>query len=238
MTSLKDQVVLITGGATGYGKATAKLFAREGAQVIIASRNEKNLQQAQAETQCADYFVMDVTCPDNWEKIYQFIMKKYHRLDILINNAGAGITLKETLNQSVEDIDKIIKTNLNSVIYGSRIFGNLMKEQKSGTILNVASVCAKQAWPEWTIYATAKWGVLGFSKGLYVELQPHNVRVTCIIPAAASTSFQSRAGIDEVNMKLQPDDVAQAMLDVCKLPSHVVVEEITVWGIDQIVNPL
>jgi NADP-dependent 3-hydroxy acid dehydrogenase YdfG len=128
--------------------------------------------------------------------------------------------------------------NLNSVIYGSKIFGNMMKSQKSGTIINFGSVCAKEAWPEWTVYAAAKWGVLGFSKGLYTELQPYNVRVTCVNPGASSTGFQKYAGIDEITQKLRPEDVARVVVETCKLPHHVVVEEVTVWGIDQVVIPL
>lgn len=113
-----------------------------------------------------------------------------------------------------------------------------MKKQKSGTIINISSVCARQCWPAWSVYAAAKAGVLNFSKGLYTELQPDNIRVTCVIPAAASTGFQNGSGIDEVNNILSVDDIADTVLYVCNLPSRAVVEDVTVWGIDQVVNPL
>ena len=128
--------------------------------------------------------------------------------------------------------------NLSSVIYGAKTFAPLLLERKQGTIINISSVVAKEAWPGWSAYAASKWGVLGYSKGLYTELQPHGVRVTCVIPARASTGFQRNAGIGEVVNKLQARDVAQTVFDICKLPAHVVVEEVTVWGIDQIVVPL
>lgn len=238
MSELVGKVVLITGGSEGFGKATAKLFTEEGAIVIIAARNEEKLRAIQNEIDCDDVFKMDVTCPGQWNDCKNFIMKKHGRLDILLNIAGGGISIKETINQTVEAIDQIIMLNLNSVIYGSQVFGKIMKEQGSGTIINFSSVCAKEAWPEWTVYAAAKWGVLGFSKGLYVELQPFNVRVTCLIPAGAATRFQQNAGIDTMNLKLQASDIAEVVADICKLPSHVVVEEMTVWGIDQVINPL
>ena len=236
---LKDKVVLITGGTSGFGKATAISMVKEGAKVIVASiESEEKLKSAQEEIGCIDCFHIDVTCPKDWDALRDFVKNKYSKLDVLLNIAGGGVSIKETVNQSIEEIDKTIMLNLNSVIYGSRVFGQMMKDQCFGTIINFASVCAKQAWPEWTVYAAAKWGVLGFSKGLYVELQPYNVRVTTVIPGSASTGFQKNAGIGEVERKLQTTDIAQVVTDICKLPSHVVVEEVIVWGIDQVVNPL
>jgi NADP-dependent 3-hydroxy acid dehydrogenase YdfG len=148
------------------------------------------------------------------------------------------VAIKDTVYQSVEDIDRTITLNLNSAIYGAKAFGDIMKEKRGGTIINLSSVCAKEAWQGWTVYAASKWGVLGFSKGLYVEMRPYNVRVTCVIPAAASTGFQRNAGIGEVDNLLTPNDIAQTILYVCSLPAHAVVEEVTVCGIDQEVNPL
>ncbi len=239
MSLLEGKVALITGGTSGFGKATARLFARDGAKVIISSNeSEEILAQNKREIECEDYFQMDVTSAADWDRAYEFIKGKYDRLDFLLNIAGGGVCIMETAKQPIEKIDYNIQLNLNSAIYGSRAFAEMMKSQKTGTILNVASVCAKEAWPEWSVYAAAKWGVLGFSKGLYCELQPYNVRVTCLIPAASSTGFQKNAGIDSVELKLRPEDVAQVVYDLCKLPQHVVIEEVTVWGIDQVVVPL
>ncbi len=238
MKTLNGKVVLITGGSSGYGKATAKALCDAGATVIIAARNENTLIGAQKETGCADYLVMDVTKYGDWEKAAQFVKDKYQNIDILINNAGGGVAIKDTVDQNVEDIDKTIMLNLNSTIYGSKIFGAMMKERQEGTIINFSSVCAKEAWDGWTVYAASKWGVLGFSKGLYVEMRPYNVRVSCVIPASASTGFQRNSGIDEVVRKLRVEDIAETVLYICSLPQHAVVEEVTVWGIDQEVNPL
>ncbi len=117
---------------------------------------------------------------------------------------------------------------------GSSAYG----KAKSGTIINFASACAKEAWPDWSVYAASKWGVLGFSKGLYLELQPYNVRVTCVIPGAGRTGFQNNAGIGAIDYGLHAKDLAQVACDICKLPSNVVIEDVTVWSIDQVVVPL
>ena len=236
---MKDRIVLITGGSQGYGKAAAKAFAQAGASVIIAARGEEALQQAQRETGSAGYVAMDVTRPEDWEnRALTYIQRRFGRLDVLINNAGGGVAIRELAQQTTEQIDSSIALNLSSAIYGSHTFAPMMKEQGSGTIINVASVCAKHAWPGWSIYAAAKGGVLGFSKNLYVELRPHGVRVTCLIPGAGATEFMKHAGEQNMGMRLKAEDIAGAMLYICTLPEHVVVEEMTVWGNDQAVVPL
>jgi len=235
---VKENIVLITGGSQGYGKATAKAFSDAGARVIIAARDESALKSAVAETGSDSYICMDVTRPESWEAARQTVMRRYGRLDILVNNAGGGIAIKKIDAQTAEEIEKSIKLNLLSVIYGSRVFAPVFIGQKSGTIINVASVCAKHAWPGWSVYSAAKWGVLGFSKNLDVELRPHGIRVTCLIPGAGATDFMRNAGEKNLITRLEASDVAQAIVSICKLPSHVVVEEMTVWGIDQTVVPL
>jgi len=152
--------------------------------------------------------------------------------------AGGGIAVKEVTELTIEEIDSTIKLNLNSVVYGCRAFADMMKAQKTGTMINIASVCARQCWPTWSVYAAAKAGVLNFSKGMYLEMQPHNVRVSCVIPSSASTGFQSACGIGETTDKLLSEDVAETILYIANLPQRAVVEDVTVWGIDKEINPL
>ena len=233
-----NRIVLITGASSGYGKATAKAFKDNGDTVIMTARNEEKLEQARKEVGGDMAFSMDVTKPEHWENAVNIIKEKYGRLDILVNNAGGGIAIKEVAEFTIDEIDSTIKLNLNSVIYGCRAFAGMMKEQKSGTMINISSVCARQCWPTWSVYAAAKAGVLNFSKGMYLEMQPYNVRVTCIVPSSASTGFQSACGIAETTDMLMPEDIAETVLYVANLPKRAVVEDVTVWGIDKQVNPL
>jgi len=233
-----SKIVLVTGASSGYGKATAKAFKDNGDIVIIAARNPEKLSAAQKETGADLVVSMDVTVAQDWDNLVNIIKEKFGRLDILVNNAGGGITIKEVSKQSVEEIDAVIRLNLNSVIYGCRAFADMMKEQKSGTMINISSVCARHCWPTWSVYAAAKAGVLNFSKGMYLEMQPYNVRVSCVVPSSASTGFQSACGIGETADKLLPEDIAQTVLYVANLPQHAVVEDVTVWGIDKEINPL
>lgn len=234
---MQGKIVLITGGTSGYGKAMAETFVKAGASVVIAARSQTELEETAREAGC-DTFCMDVTDYGAWQRVRDYILKKYGRIDVLINNAGGGIAIRNVAQQTREEIDRAIALNLNSVIYAANVFAPVFTGQKSGTIINVASVCAKECWPEWSVYAAAKAGVLNFSKGLYTELQPDGVRVTCLIPAAAATRFQSAAGIADVDVKLGTDDIARTALFICQLPARAVVEEVTVWGIDQVVVPL
>ena len=233
-----SRIVLITGASGGYGKATAKAFKDNGDTVIMIARNIDKLNKAKKEVGGDLAFSMDVTNPADWENAVKTVKEKYGRLDIIVNNAGGGIAIKEVSDLSIEEIDETIKLNLNSVIYGCRAFAGMMKEQKCGTMINISSVCARQCWPLWSVYAAAKAGVLNFSKGMYLEMQPYNVRVTCVIPSSASTGFQNACGIGETADELLPQDNAETVLYVANLPQRAVVEDVTVWGIDKQVNPL
>lgn len=233
-----NDIIIITGATSGYGKATAKLFASEGNTVIITGRNSVTLENAAKEIGAVP-FRADATDPADWKALREFVMERYGRVDLLLNNAGGGVAIKETADQSVEEIDTAIKLNLNSVIYGCREFAPVFKAQKGGTIINVSSVCAKHAWQGWTVYAAAKWGVLGFTKGLTTELGPDGVRVTCLVPGAGDTNFDRNANFDRGSVPgLKADNIAEAILSIYKLPKSVWVEEMTVWGIDQVVIPL
>lgn len=233
-----NKIVIITGATSGYGLATAKKFKADGDTVIAASRDAEKVKETVKKFGFADGFTIDVTSYEDWLELKKYVTDKYGRADVLVNNAGGGVKIAETTEQTQEDIDKAISLNLNSVIYGSKLFGEVMKAQKGGIIINISSVCARHCWGGWSVYAAAKAGVLNFTKGLYVELRPHGVKATCIIPAAASTGFQSGAGIGEENQTLRAEDIANAVFYAANQPEGVVVEEMTVWGTSQDVQPL
>lgn len=235
---MSDKVVIVTGATSGYGLATAKMFHAHGDRVIIASHNAEKVHQTVADCGFSDGYVMDVTDYDAWLGLKEFVIAKYGRIDVLVNNAGGGISIRETTAQTKETIDRIIALNLNGVIYGSGVIGTVMQRQHDGVIVNVSSVCAKHAWGGWSVYAAAKAGVLSFTKGLYVELQKHGVRATCVVPASASTGFQRAAKLSETNDSLSVDDIASAVYYAATLPKRAVVEEMTVWGTSQVVEPL
>ena len=167
-----------------------------------------------------------------------FAAEKLGDVDVLVNNAGGGIAIRPIEEHTKETIDEILALNLNSVMYAAEVFAADMKKRGSGTIINIASVCATHAWANWSVYAAAKAGVLNFTKGLQTELQPFGVRASCVIPASASTGFQSAANLGETNDSLDIDDIAETVLFVAEMPARAIVEDITVWGMSQAVQPL
>lgn len=240
MQDLTDKVVVISGGSSGFGRAMAAGFHAAGSKVVITGTNEVRLKMAQDEIGQLDALQSDVTSPEDWEKLYKFVDEKYGRIDVLVNNAGSGVSVKEITDQSVADIDYIIKLNLNSAAYATRLFGGMMKKQASGTIINISSACATEAWPNFSIYAAAKAGLVALSKGCYTELRPYNIRVTAVIPGAGRTNFSENAGLPEPDspFKLEPADMAEAVLHICRMPPHIFIEEYRIWGMDQEVIPL
>ena len=233
-----SKTVIVTGATSGFGLATAKKFKDNGDTVIVVSRNEKKVNDVVNKYGFDLGFTMDVTNYSKWLELKDLVIAKFGKVDVLVNNAGGGVAIVETADQKKEDIDQTIALNLNSVIYGSSVFGAVMKDQKDGIIVNVSSVCARHAWPGWSVYAAAKTGVLNFTKGLYVELQPYGVRATCVIPASSSTGFQSSANLGETSDSLMPEDIANAIFYVANQPKGVVVEDMTVWGTKQVCMPL
>lgn len=233
-----NKTVIITGGTAGYGLATAKAFKKAGYTTLITGRDLSRLEKAQKESGADFIFVQDVKCYDGWVELKKYADLVLGKLDVLVNNAGGGVAIRPIEEQTKETIDEIIALNLNSVMYASQIFAADMKSRGSGTIINISSVCATHAWANWSVYAAAKAGVLNFTKGLQTELQPFGVRASCVIPASASTNFQSAASLGETNDSLQTDDIASTVLFVAEMPPRAIVEDVTVWGISQAVQPL
>lgn len=232
------RVVIITGATSGYGLAMACKFKDLGDKVVVVSRNEEKVKEVVEQFGFADSFVLDVTNYNGWVELKDYVLKKYGHIDILVNNAGGGVKIEPITCQTKESIDAIISLNLNSVIYGSSVFASVFQKQRDGLIINISSVCARHCWSDWSVYAAAKAGVLNFSKGLYVDLQPYGVRVCCVIPAAATTNFNKNAGLEDNELSLKVEDIANAVIYVANQPKTVNVEEVTVWGTSQVVNPL
>ena len=239
LQSVKNQVVVITGAASGYGRATAKRFREEDATVIITDIDEKALREAAAEIG-AEAYQQNVMRWEDWQALFAAVMAAHGRVDILVNNAGGGVVIADTVDQTLEAVDKIIALNLNSVVYGSMTFGKQMRAQGSGIIVNISSTCATEAWPGFSVYAAAKSGVVSLSKGMYTELRPFGVRVTAVIPGAGATNFSKNAGLAEpaTPFLLKPEDMAEVILHICRMPQHIEIEEYRFWGTDQEVIPL
>lgn len=239
---LAGKTAIVTGGSKGYGYGIAKALIDKGVKVWITSRNKIELEQAAGKLG-ANYLVSDVTKPEDWDRLIDTVNKESGSIDILINNAGGGVSKEHLDNQTDSNIDISITLNLTGVIYGCKRIVPFMKKQQSGTIINVSSVCAIEAWPGWTVYSAAKAGLHQFGKCLYLELQDFGVRVTTLTPSWGSTNFlnsigQAERDTETENKVTKPSEMGDIVVNICSLPAHLEIQEMTVLPLVQKIMPL
>ncbi len=237
-----EKTVIVTGGGKGYGRGIAKVLKNCGAHVWITGRDQKALEKTSKEIG-GEYIRADVCVPKDWDRVIDSVVEKQGRLDVLVNNAGAAISIKPFDEQTDEEIMESISVNLTGSLLGCRRAVPVMKQQKSGTIVNVSSACARQAWPGWSVYSAAKAGIVQFSNCLYTELREWGIRVTSLIPSWGATGFLESAGLQafdaETNARsIQPDELGDIVAMICALPPHLEIQDMTVWPRVQKVEPL
>jgi len=240
-TSLNGAVAIVTGGSVGYGYGIARVLRDRGARVWITARRPERLQAA-ADELGVNAVTADVTVPGDWDRVVQTVLADAGRVDVLINNAGAGVNIAPLADLSDDDIAHCIATNLTGAIYGCRRVAPLLQAQGSGTIVNISSICDQQAWPGWSVYGASKAGLVAFSKHLYVEMRGHGVRVTCLTPSWGNTDFTAALGDEPqpegVRRRMtQPDELGEIVAQVCELPSHLVMPTLMVLPLVQDIVP-
>lgn len=241
-SSLKEKAAVVTGGSRGYGYGIAQSLRAAGAEVWITSRDEAALKKA-ADELGVKSVVADVTVASDWDQVFETVLGDKNRLDILVNNAGAGIKIAPFDEQTDETIDAIVRLNLTGQMFGWRRAAKVMREQKSGLIVNISSGCAIHAWPGWGPYSGAKAGLNQASHCLYTELREAGVRVCTVTPYWGDTGFRAASDVpqadDDTRSKMMtPAEMGQLVLDVCKLPPHLVIPDLTVQPLVQEIEPL
>ena len=195
---LADKVCLVTGGARGIGAATAERFVAEGARVMIADRRSDegielcNTLNAQRQD-CARFTELDIASEEAWRDAVTDTVKKFGRLDVLVNNAGMirVATLEET---DLDMFRKVINTNLVGTFLGVKAVLETMKAQGAGSIVNFSSVQGLEGRQGLAAYSASKFGIRGLSKTAAIELGPHGIRVNVVIPGPTRTRMTQRPG--------------------------------------------
>nr|WP_229819102.1 glucose 1-dehydrogenase [Kordiimonas sediminis] len=192
MGRVSDKVCLVTGGANGLGEASVRLLAKEGAKVIITDIDDAK-GSALADEICksggeALFLSHDVTSEDVWKNVFQTVLEKYGRLDVLVNNAGGG-TYNDIETLSLEDWRKIISFNMDSTFIGTQLAVKSMKETGGGSIINMSSVGGLVGSPNLVAYSAAKAGVKLFTKSVAVHCgnNNYNIRVNSVHPGLIKT---------------------------------------------------
>lgn len=189
---LNGKIALVTGGGSGIGKAMAKAILAEGAKVIIIGRTESKLLQAQSELGPEiEIMVCDITVESQVTNVYETIMSKYGKLDILINNAGTSFKEK-AYELSFESWKKVIDVNLNGAFLCARGAMKIMVSQKLGRIINIGSISAQMSRPLNAPYTTSKFGIEGLTRAFALDGRDHGVSVSVIHPGNVATDIISK----------------------------------------------
>ncbi|MEA5583107.1 SDR family oxidoreductase [Nodularia harveyana UHCC-0300] len=230
--SFEKRRALITGASSGIGKATALEFAKAGIDVALVSRSLDKLETVAAAARhtgvVAKAYAVDLANISEVKAKIQAIALDFGDIDILVNNAGIAYT-SNLSDIPLEDWQQVINLNLTSVF--QCIIGILpgMRDRHTGTIINVASIAAKQAFPGWGAYNVSKAGVMALSQTLAQEERAHGIRVTAICPGAVNTELWDtetvQADLDRTKM-LTPEIVAQSILHTALLPQKAVIDEL------------
>jgi len=233
--NIKDKVVVITGASSGLGEAAARLLAKEGARLVLGARRIDRLEALAGELGLDGRAVLktDVADRDQVKRLVDRAVELHGRIDVLINNAGL-MPSSFLENLHVDEWDRMIDVNLKGVLYGIAAALPHMKVQKSGQIVNVASVAGHKVGPGGAVYAATKHGVRVISEGLRQEVKPYNIRTTIISPGAVDTELTNSItdkvvadGVRQVYKQAIPaDSFARAAAFAMSQPEEVDINEI------------
>ena len=193
---LANKVAIITGAARGIGAATATLFAREGARVLLTDVLPEGADTAKRIGGTAHFEQHDVTEEKQWKRVVDVAIKKFGTVDILVNNAGLGGVHFETLETlPVEVARKILDINVIGTFLGVKTVAPVMRNAKTGSIINISSTAAQLGMNSLSIYSASKAAVSSLTKVASMELGQYNVRVNSIHPGGANTKMGNYAGL-------------------------------------------
>ena len=224
MGKLDGKVAIVTGATSGMGRASAKLFAAEGAKVVVTGRNEERAKEVVDDIKAAGneaiYVIADMSDMDDVKKIFDVTMETYGTVDILFNNAGM-LSMSPLMDLTVEEWNKVFNVNVTSSLVLTQLVAPVMKEKGKGTIVNTCSVASFGAHHGFAAYVDSKHAMAGLTKSIAWELGPE-IRCNGIAPGLIHTAMVDSIGgpaalqqmIDQCPVKRcgQPDDIANIAL--------------------------
>ena len=218
MIDLSNKTAIVTGGTKGIGRAIAESLIKAGSRVAITARNKEEIGRTVSELEklgTATGYVCDVRDYNDVKSVFANL----DGLDILINNAGVGI-FAAVESMSVEDFRTVLETNVFGVFYCCHEAIPLMKRRGGGYIINISSLAGVNPHAEMAAYNASKFGLNGFSEALMQEVRHDNIKVSYIMPGSVNTAFGGDEPGDEKSWQLQPDDIAQVVMDLLEYPNR------------------
>ena len=229
--SIKNSRVLITGGSSGIGKATAIAFIEKGAKVLITGRDVQKLEQVAKEIGAIP-LLFDISDLKSIPlKVKEAIALLDGKLDTLVNNAGIGVfPLLGDITE--EDLMQVYATNVFGLALLTQEVVPLFKLNSYGNIINIGSTASQKGFARGSVYAASKFAVRGMTQSWQAELRKDNIRVSLVNPSEVTTAFaeMTRAEREEQTNKLGSEDIAQAIISVVEMRDKGFVPEVTVWA--------
>jgi 3-oxoacyl-[acyl-carrier protein] reductase len=215
---LKDKIAIVTGGGRGMGAAYCVAMAREGAKVIVnyvgnAKAADSVVNQIRKDGGEALAFQADVGKKAEVQKMVDFTVQKYGRLDVMVSNAGL-VHKAPLLEQSEEVMDRIFHTNVKGNIFCTQVAAAQMMKQKKGKIILCASIVAVVGEPLLSVYTASKGAILAYTRAAAVELAPYQINVNCVLPGTTKTDMSKDVLADPVIQKALIDPVPLGRLGV------------------------
>lgn len=224
---LKDKVAIVTGGGSGIGEHTAKLFARNGAKVVVSDINEEGgnrvVKDIKDNGDTAIFVNADTADHEDSKKTVDAAVKEFGKLDIAVNNAGVGGPQSKIGETDIDAWDKVIDINLNGVFYGMRYQIPAMLKNDGGAIINMASILSQVGFATSAGYVSAKHGIVGLTKNGALEYAADGIRINAVGPGFIKTPL-----IDENLPQEQQDQLAQ-MHPIGRLGKPEEVAELCLW---------
>jgi 3-oxoacyl-[acyl-carrier protein] reductase len=232
---LTGKTVLITGASAGIGWATALAFAARNANIVVTARRESRLRELcdkiKASRIKAVYYAGDASEEATAKACVDLAVSEFGKLDILINNAGAG-NYKDLVDTSAEEYDALMDSNMKSSFLFTRHAASQMIAQKSGEILFISSVAGLQGYAGEAVYCASKFAQIGFAQALDGELRKHGIKVGTICPGGVKTEFALGKGRTEESVKtsymMEPSEVAESIVFACLQPPNARILQLTV----------
>lgn len=223
---LSNKVAIVTGSTKGIGRAIAERLVDAGCRVVISARTEKDVERTATELgELATPIPCDVADPDACEKLVEETVRRLGRLDILVNNAGLGI-FKPISELSVEEWRRQIDVNLGGVFYCSKAALEPLSESGDGFIINLGSLAARNTFAKGTGYNASKFGLLGMTEAMMLDVRYDDIRVSVVMPGSVNTPFSGREPSSERTWRLEPEDCALAVMQLLAYPKEAHVSRI------------
>lgn len=242
-----NKTIMITGATSGFGRATAVLFAKNGYNLIITGRRKERLDGLRKELLSHKEIKVlslnfDVRNRDEVASVVGSLPEEWKNIDILVNNAGLAVGMDHIDKGNIDDWERMIDTNIKGLLYVTKAVSPLMVERKAGHIFNISSIAGKEEYEYGNVYCASKHAVDSLSRSMRIDLLKHNIKVTNIAPGMAVTEFsdvrfkgnsEKAAAVYKGIDALKGEDVADVIFYCANLPPHVCVNDLVITATQQ-----